>query len=153
MMDTVEVKEAIQALAGELITARRGAPVKIVYTVTGLYMNLLSTCFIYKPDLYGDSEGLILPVEVSHNAMQIAGFIRERCYVPEKGTWYSMKFIINADNSADITLNFDDEPTYLGESLEPQQYAIEMMKFPVTELNRKDWMKANLKTSVVSSIS
>jgi hypothetical protein len=144
MMDSIEVKQALQGLAAELVEARRGAKVKIVYTVSGLYMNLRSTCFIYRTDLQGEPEGLIVPVTLPHSVIHLAAYIRENCYVPDRGTWYSMVYTLNADNSAEIVLNFDDEPLYRGQSFEPDQYALELLKFPVAEGNRTAWLKKKL---------
>lgn len=144
MMESTEVQEAIQVLAQELSNARRGMPVKIVYSVSGVYMNLVSSCFIHKPDLFGDAEGLIVPVDLSPRVLQTAAYIREKCYVPDKGTWYSMSFTINADNTAEITLNFDDEPLYHEESLSSELYILDQAKFPVDEANQSDWLKSKL---------
>jgi hypothetical protein len=146
MMDSKEAKEAIQALAGELMEVRRGMAAKVVYNVSGLYMNLVGTCFIYRDDLHGEPEGLILPANLSHQSIHIASFIREHCYVKDAGTWYSMTFTLNPDNSADIVLNFDDEPLRFGQSLDPEQYELEMLKFPVVESKRPTWLKSKFKS-------
>lgn len=140
MINSIEVRQAFQGLARELVSARSNAPFKIVYKVTGLYMNLVATCLMHRPDLYDDPEGFVVPVDVSPHALHLSAYIREQCYVPDKGTWYSMKVTILTDNTADINLNFDDEPLYFGESLDKIQYALDLKKFPVSELNQKPWL-------------
>lgn len=144
MINSAEMTELIQALAKELVASRRGAPFKIVYTVTGLYMNLVATCFLYKPDFRGDPEGLIRPLDVSQEAIRLAAKIREKSYIQDKGTWYFMRFTIRPDNSATIQFNFDDEPLYLGESLDKIQYALDQNRFPVAPPNQQAWLKSKL---------
>lgn len=145
MMNKDEIRTAMSSLVTELAGLRGGKKVKLIYTVSGTYQNLSSSCFIYRPNLHGDPEGLITPLQTSEEALMISEYLRDLSYVSDAGTWFTMEITIEADGQAHINFDFEKQPFQYGEVSNRHNYMKELYKYPTSEANMKAWFKNGLK--------
>ncbi len=69
--------------------------------------------------------------------------LRRGMYAEGLGTWYSMSMVIDRPDRFHARFNRDDEPPF--QTLPaPDQYALDLERFPRTPDNLPDWFRAKL---------
>jgi hypothetical protein len=144
------ITETARAIVAELYLARGNAPVRMKFSASGLYANLSLSCFTYRNDLRGNFEELVSPVPLPDYIISLVAQFRDECYIPNKGTWYSMEVELTIDGQIELTLNYKDEPLRFGKSYELDEYLGELVKYPVASNERQDWLVAKLARDTMS---
>lgn len=138
------ITETARAIVAELYLARGSSPVRMKFTASGVYANLSISCFTYRNDLRGNFEELVSPVPLPDYILQLVAQLRDECYVPNKGTWYSMEVELTADSQIELTLNYRDEPLRFGKSYEFDEYLVDLVSYPISPEERQEWLVEKL---------
>jgi len=138
------ITETARAIVAELYLARGASPARMKFTASGLYANLSLSCFTYRNDLRGNFEELVSPVPLPDYILSLVAQFRDECYIPNRGTWYSMAVDLTTDGQIELTLNYKDEPLRFGKSYELDEYLVELVNYPVDLDERQDWLTAKL---------
>src|SRR5690606_24060953 len=107
--------------------------ITVEYRATGEYRDLLGE--ITSQD--GASRAWDPPNELQ----SIFERLREGMYRPDVGTWLSALYVVERPSSYRIDINFDSEPRWQ-RPLPPAAYLDELQRYPRTEENIPDWMRA-----------
>ena len=70
--------------------------------------------------------------------------LRAASYRAGVGTWFSARITVNADSSAGVNYNYDDEPDWGSFPIDPVAYVTDQEKFPRDEAKQPAWLKEKL---------
>ncbi|RCW38806.1 uncharacterized protein DUF4237 [Halopolyspora algeriensis] len=112
--------------------------ITVEYRATGEYRDLLGETA--RQD--GSTETWQPPEEL----LGIFEHLREGMYRPDVGTWISALYIVERPSSYRIDINFDEEPQWQ-QPLPGAAYVDELRRYPRSEENIPDWMRARLEGS------
>src|SRR4051812_12447597 len=87
----------------------------------------------------GDHQRVPAPREL----MKPLGKLRKGMYAEGLGTWYSMHMVIDRPDTFHARFNRDDEPPFRTPPA-PDQYVLDMERYPRTPENTPDWFRARL---------
>ncbi|MDR7302597.1 glycohydrolase toxin TNT-related protein [Haloactinomyces albus] len=133
-----EEQEQIARKIGVLLL--QGAPedwqqITVEYRATGDYHDLLGET--------ARQDGSTETWEPPEDLLGIFEHLREGMYRPDVGTWISALYIVERPSSYRIDINFDEEPQWQ-QPLPRAAYVDELHRYPRSEENVPDWMRAKL---------
>jgi hypothetical protein len=100
-------------------------------------------------DLLGEvasQNGTSEPWEPPEELVGIFEHLREGMYRPDVGTWLSALYVVERPSSYRIDINFDTEPQW-NRPLPTSAYVEELHRYPRSDENIPDWMRARLEAS------
>lgn len=115
--------------------------ITVEYRATGEYHDLLGEV--------AAEDGGTEPWEPPEELWGIFEHLREGMYRPEVGTWLSALYVVERPSSYRIDINFDAEPQWQ-RPLPAAAYVDELRRYPRTDDNIPDWMRAKLDGSAAS---
>jgi len=77
------------------------------------------------------------------------GKLRHGMYAEGLGTWYSMDMVIDRPDRYHVRYNRDSEPPFQTPPA-PDQYTLDLERYPRTPENTPDWFQAKLPAAFVS---
>ncbi|WP_243791749.1 TNT domain-containing protein [Saccharopolyspora gloriosae] len=118
--------------------------ITVEYRATGEYQDLLGEV--------AAQDGGTEPWEPPEELWAIFEHLREGMYRPDVGTWLSALYVVERPSSYRIDINFDAEPQWQ-RPLPRAAYADELRRYPRTDDNVPDWMRAKLDAASVPAES
>ncbi|HEX2312746.1 MAG TPA: hypothetical protein VHJ17_03380 [Thermomonospora sp.] len=82
-------------------------------------------------------------VEPARELTEIAAELRSRMYVPGRGTWFGLRYLMDAPGSYWVSYNTDFDPLW-DPPLPPETYAGDLAAFPREEPHLPGWLRERL---------
>ncbi|SEM68583.1 hypothetical protein [Cryobacterium luteum] len=70
--------------------------------------------------------------------------LRQACYRPGAGTWFSVLVVVQASGAASVEYNYDREVDFSLGGIDPISYVTDQEKFPRNVDQQPEWLKLRL---------
>ncbi|MFE5288992.1 hypothetical protein ACFRAQ_28845 [Nocardia sp. NPDC056611] len=91
------------------------------------------------------SEGLVARISAPFAVMEQLSDLRSAMFVPEVGTWFTARVVIDRDGDCQAAFDYDSEPDFVP-PLTPDAYALDFEYFPRSEEHTPPWLQAKLES-------
>jgi hypothetical protein len=90
------------------------------------------------------SDGHANSVSATPELRDALTLLRAAYYHEDKGTWFSVEFEVSAEGAMTARFNYDNEPDWGDEGIDPAAYVEDLRAFPRSEDNQPAWLKLKL---------
>lgn len=87
------------------------------------------------------SNGAAVPFELPGAFLGGCQRLREEMYEPGRGTWFSLRIVLDAQQGSQVEVNFDDDPQW-SVPPHPTSYLRDVEVFPRDEEHTPAWLRA-----------
>ncbi|WP_136610402.1 antitoxin YezG family protein [Sinomonas albida] len=134
-----DVKEAQDAVGRALLGVLPHGAESVVLRMGVLTVAKSGSTKAYFPD--GSSKGLKMGGRFD---TALLDRMRETMYRDDSGTWFSFEMTVTATGGMTVRFNYDDEPDFGPEGLDPVAYVNDAKNFPRDEAHQPEWLKQRL---------
>ena len=141
MLESEASNKVGNILYGMLFSTDERITLKVAATSSVRIIGILA----YNPEgKYVLSDGRANSVGTTPELRDALTSLRAAHYREDKGTWFSVEFEVSAEGAMTVRFNYDNEPDWGDDEVDPAAYVEDLRAFPRSEDTQPEWLKLKL---------